>query len=119
MQLFASILRREEDGHYYLVTPVEKWRIAVDLHPLMVVEVQRDDSGVLQARLNTERRVSIDQPDSLFLEPAVGDVAALRLRHGLTALFTRAAWYDLVEMCDDSGGIPIVASGEHQFALLK
>ena len=25
VQLFASILRREEDGEYYLVTPAEKW----------------------------------------------------------------------------------------------
>ena len=34
VRLFASILRREEDGHYYLVTPAEKWRISVELHPL-------------------------------------------------------------------------------------
>ena len=27
VRLFASILRREEDGEYYLVTPGEKWRI--------------------------------------------------------------------------------------------
>ena len=27
--LFAKILRREHDGEYYLVTPVEKWRIRV------------------------------------------------------------------------------------------
>ena len=27
VRVFASILRREEDGEYYLVTPVEKWRI--------------------------------------------------------------------------------------------
>ena len=27
VRLFASILRREEDGEYYLVTPAEKWRI--------------------------------------------------------------------------------------------
>lgn len=33
-RLFASILRRDEDGQYYLVTPVEKWRIQVDDAPL-------------------------------------------------------------------------------------
>ena len=36
VRLFASILRREDDGAYYLVTPVEKWRITVELHPLVV-----------------------------------------------------------------------------------
>ncbi|WP_322853379.1 DUF1285 domain-containing protein [Marinobacter sp. X15-166B] len=32
-RLFATILRREEDGEYYLVTPVEKWRIQVEDAP--------------------------------------------------------------------------------------
>ena len=39
VRLFASILRREEDGQYYLVTPVEKWRIEVESHPLMVTDI--------------------------------------------------------------------------------
>ena len=30
VKLFAGILRREDDGEYYLVTPVEKWRIQVN-----------------------------------------------------------------------------------------
>ncbi|MBY6016879.1 DUF1285 domain-containing protein [Ferrimonas balearica] len=30
VQLFASVLRAEADGHHYLVTPVEKWRIQVE-----------------------------------------------------------------------------------------
>ena len=39
VRLFASILRREDDGEYYLVTPGEKWRITVDVHPLLVTDV--------------------------------------------------------------------------------
>ena len=39
VRLFASILRREDDGEYYLVTPGEKWRIVVELHPLMVIDI--------------------------------------------------------------------------------
>ena len=38
VNLFASILRREEDGEYYLVTPSEKWRIEVELHPLLIAD---------------------------------------------------------------------------------
>ena len=38
VSLFAGLLRREEDGGYYLVTPVEKVEVDVALHPLMVVD---------------------------------------------------------------------------------
>ena len=54
VRLFASILRREDDGDYYLVTPVEKWRIEVELHPLMVTDIAvLEESGKLVATLNT------------------------------------------------------------------
>ena len=56
VRLFASILRREEDGEYYLVTPAEKWRIDVALHPLMVIDVEQsgaDSEREISAKLNT------------------------------------------------------------------
>ena len=34
VSLFAGLLRREDDGAYYLVTPVEKVEVAVALHPV-------------------------------------------------------------------------------------
>ncbi len=117
MRLFASILRREEDGDYYLVTPVEKWRIVVELHPLLVTDVQSTvESGrqVLMATLNTGQSVTIDTDHPLFLEPSVGDIAVLQLNHGLTALFSRAAWYRLVAMAEDAQ----VRSAGEVFSLL-
>ncbi len=41
VRLFSTILRRENDGSYYLVTPVEKWRIKVEKAPFLVVDFQR------------------------------------------------------------------------------
>lgn len=116
VRLFASILRREDDGDYYLVTPGEKWRIEVELHPLIVTDVAPVEEGgstLLYATLNTGRRLLIDSDHPLFLEPAVGDIAALQLDHGLTALFSRAAWYRLVEASDNQA----VSSGNYCFAL--
>ena len=113
VRVFASILRREEDGEYYLVTPAEKWRIEVELHPLIVVDIEADtqaDEPRLQATLNTGKRVTVDAEHPLFLEPTVGDVAAMQLPHGLSALFSRAAWYRLVEMAEDREGVPVVRS---------
>ena len=114
--LFASILRREEDGEYYLVTPVEKWRIQVELHPLVVTEINRRDD-TLYAKLNTGREVAVNAEQALFLEPAVGDVAAVRLPHGLSAVLTRAAWYRLVDSAQEREGRLQVCSAGVWFPL--
>lgn len=114
--LFASILRREEDGEYYLVTPVEKWRIQVELHPLVVTDMNRQ-GDTLVARLNTGREVAIDSAHALFLEPEVGDVAGVRLAHGLSALLTRPAWYRLVESAEERDSILQVCSAGTWFPL--
>ena len=113
VQLFASILRREEDGDYYLVTPAEKWRIKVESHPLVVIDITVLDAGdtVLEATLNTGKKVKIGKEYPLFLDAEVGEVAAIRLDHGLSALFGRAAWYRLVEMAEEIDGVPAVTSG--------
>ena len=116
VRLFASILRREEDGEYYLVTPGEKWRIEVELHPLIVTDVDPVEEGgstVLHVTLNTGKRITINRDHSLFLEPSLGDIAAVTLDHGLTALFSRAAWYRLVELSAEG----IVRSGDCEFSL--
>jgi hypothetical protein len=121
VRLFASILRREEDGEYYLVTPGEKWRIEVELHPLMVTDIEALEEGgepLLQATLNTGKKVDIGKEHPLILEPAVGDIAAIELWHGLTALFTRAAWYRLVEMAQEHDGVASVKSGGRVFKLV-
>ncbi|PLW82123.1 DUF1285 domain-containing protein [Kineobactrum sediminis] len=120
VRLFASLLRREADGDYYLVTPAEKWRIQVELHPLVVTEIDAEEEGgrhLLRARLNTGREVVIDAAHPLFLEPAVGEVAAVRLDHGLTAILSRAAWYRLVDSAEDVDGRAQVRSGDEWFPL--
>jgi hypothetical protein len=115
VHLFASILRREEDGEYYLVTPSEKWRIEVESHPLLVTDINALDlAGVqaLEATLNTGKRVLVSEQHPLFLDPAVGDIAVLSLPHGLTALCTRSAWYRLVDLAETRDGMAILRSGE-------
>jgi hypothetical protein len=106
VRLFAAILRREEDGEYYLLTPGEKWRIQVELHPLVVTDVElldEEGSTFVELTLNTGKVFRVDKEHQLFLEPAVGNIAAVTLPHGLSALFSRPAWYRLVEMSEPSG----------------
>lgn len=106
VRLFAAILRREEDGEYYLLTPGEKWRIQVDLHPLVVTDVElveEEGNIYVELTLNTGKVFRVDEQHQLFLESAVGNIAAVTLPHGLSALFSRPAWYRLVEMSEPSG----------------
>lgn len=114
VRLFASILRREDDGEYYLVTPVEKWRLEVQLHPLLVIDVA-DENGVLVLTLNTGKQLKVDDVHPLFLEARRENVAGVVLWHGLTALFSRGAWYRLVEMADADG---VLQSGDYRFSLV-
>jgi hypothetical protein len=107
VRLFASILRREEDGDYYLVTPVEKWRLRVEAHPLIITEIDCSGAGqdaTCRVTLNTGRRWTIDDEHPLFLDGAREGVAGLRLPHGLTAICSRAAWYRLVEQAEEREG---------------
>src|SRR6478672_8460436 len=56
VRLFSTILRREPDGSYVLVTPVEKLDIEVDDAPFVAVEMKSEGEGQgrsLAFRLNT------------------------------------------------------------------
>src|SRR5437764_11559733 len=45
VRLFSTILRREPDGSYVLVTPAEKLDIAVEDAAFVAVEVKSDGAG--------------------------------------------------------------------------
>ena len=116
-QLFAGILRREADDEYYLVTPVEKCRVAVALHPLIITDMQWDGSGEraqLLAVLNAGGVFEVGPEYPLKLEQKAGGAAYIELPHGLTALCSRAAWYRLVDLADDNHSI---TSGGAKFFL--
>ena len=116
-QLFAGILRREADGEYYLVTPVEKCRVEVALHPLMITDMQWDESGEsaqLLAVLNAGGVFPVGPEYPLKLEQKAGGAAYIELPHGLSALCSRAAWYRLVDLADDDHSI---ISGSAKFFL--
>ena len=45
VKLFASVLRREPDGSYWLVTPAERGPVTVEDAPFLAVEVNRRGEG--------------------------------------------------------------------------
>lgn len=104
VKLFSRVLRKDEDGRHYLVTPVEKVDVAVDDAPFLAVEMEVQGSGegqVLTFRTNVDDVVRCGQDHALrFVEetPGGGLKPYLRVRGRLVALVTRALYYDLVEL---------------------
>lgn len=100
VKLFASILRREDDGRYALVTPVEKIWIDVEDAPLLAVEMMSAGEGegrTIVMRSNVDDYVSVDKDHPIWMENGRPYV---RLRGRIDALLTRALYYDLVDIAE-------------------
>lgn len=113
VNLFASILRHEQ-GEYFLVTPVEKWRIRVVDRPLWVIWVQAE-AGQVSVLTSTGDAVVIGAQHPLRISAVQGvEIAEVRIRHELWARFTRNAWYDLLACAEETpdGRIFISSQGE-------
>jgi hypothetical protein len=110
VKLFSTILRREPDGSYVLVTPVEKLGIQVDDAPFVAVEVKSEGGGPdrrLAFRLNTGELVVAGPDHPLrFEEKPDGPHPYLLVRKGLEALVARPVYYELANIALDEGGAP-------------
>jgi uncharacterized protein len=106
VKLFASILRRESDGSYVLVTPVEKVGITVDDAPFVAVELITEGAGEARQmgfRLNTEDMVMVDadHPIRVTIDPTTqAPRPYVMVRGAMEALINRAVFYELVALAD-------------------
>ena len=122
VRLFASILRRETDGSYVLVTPVEKLSISVDDAPFLAVELHGAGAGAAQTltfRTNVGDvvRCGADHPLHLRTEAETGGLKPyLGVRNGLEALATRPVMFELVALAGHHHGAQGVWSGGVFFA---
>ncbi len=113
VHLFATILRRDEDDCYYLVTPVEKVGVIVDDAPFMAVEMAVDGPGKdqkIEFRTNVEDVVPVGETNPLRFgldDDSQGLKPYVLVRSRLEALVTRSLTYDLVELAveHEIGGI--------------
>lgn len=101
VKLFSTILRRDEDGDYYLVTPVEKVRITVEDAPFLAVLVDRfEENGLAYLRFTTQTGdvVVAGEAHPLWVEYQ-GDEPSpyIHIRDRLNALVSRTVFYQLVE----------------------
>ncbi len=118
VRLFSTVLRKDEDGRTYLVTPVEKVGIRVADAPFLAVEMQAcetDGRLLLTFRTNVGDVVTANASHPLRFE-TVGDDRQLKpyllVRGRLEALVSRAVMYDLVAL-----GAVIDVDGVEMFAI--
>lgn len=120
VKLFASILRREDDGEYYLVTPVEKWRISVEDLPLFIVDIENTaDLSRVAVKTNVDEWFELGSEHALTVQhtPEGEPQPAVTLRHGLDARVNRSCFYRLVELARQEDGQLVLTAGEHRFVL--
>ena len=112
VKLFASVLSRDEDGDYWLITPVERGRITVDDAPFTAVELDVAGNGgveasVLNFRTNLDRHVEAgaDHPIRIAFDPESGEPRPyILVQPGLEALILRPVYYQLVDQATEVDG---------------
>ena len=108
VKLFSTVLRRESDGRYWLVTPVEQGLIDVDDVPFMAVELTHtpgqgtDGTGdLLRFRTNIDAEIDCgpDHPLRIVIDPATGEPSPyILVRDNLEARLTRSVFYELADL---------------------
>jgi hypothetical protein len=107
VQLFSSVLRKDEDGRTYLVTPVEKVGIRVEDAHFLAVEMDVSGKGegqILTFRTNVGDIVEAgpDHPLRFVDEDETGGLKPyLHVRGRLEALVARPVMYQLAEIGEE------------------
>ncbi len=104
VRLFSSVLRHDDDGHYYLVTPDEKCGLTVEDAPFLAVEMEvrgagPDQSLTFRTQVDDLMTADSDHPIRVAIDPETGEPAPYVLvRDRLEALINRPVFYQLVDL---------------------
>ena len=106
IKLFSNIIRLDDDGHYYLVTPVEKVRIKVDDVPFVAVsmnKITKEGINCLSFRTNVQDEVLLSKENPIEIVIKNNDEPSpyITIRGNLKALISRAVYYDLINIAEE------------------
>mgnify|MGYP001224713291 FL=1 len=111
VKLFASVLLKEQDDSYWLVTPVEKGMIEVEDAPFLAVEVERVTSNENESfGTNFSFRTNLDEfvicgpenPLRVNIDPKTQEPNPyILVRDGLEAKITRSVFYELIDVANE------------------
>lgn len=120
VKLFARVLRREENGRHYLVTPVEKVDVHVEDAAFIAVEMECRGAGpdqtlVFRTNLDDVVVCGPQRPLRFQLGPDGSCRPYVVVRGRLEALVSRALTHDLLQLAietqTDGGAIGIWSDG--------
>jgi uncharacterized protein len=118
LRAFSSLLRRDADGSYWLVTPQQRLSIEVDDAPFVAVEMQSEGDATgrtLAFRLNSDDLVVAGPGHEIELR---ADLPYLHVRDGLWAKLARPVYYELAEMAlAENADAPAVWSNGIKFQI--
>lgn len=114
VKLFSTILRRDEDGSYWLVTPYEKVVVHVEEAPFIAVRAEQADGTGEEQTLAFVTNVGDvvvagpDHPIRVETDPETLEPSPyLRVRGRLEAKLSRPVFYELA-------GLAVEGSGAHE-----
>jgi Uncharacterized protein conserved in bacteria len=104
VKLFSSILKKEGD-EYFLVTPVEKWRIQVEDVPFQVTSVEVKKESARQALVfSTSAGDTViagpEHPLRVVTSPSGEPAPYLMIRQGMEGLIARSVFYELADIAE-------------------
>lgn len=123
VELFASVLRKDEDGRTYLVTPVEKLGIQVERAPFLAIRVDATGEGKEQRlffKTNLDETVEAGPDNPIRVETDEATMEPdpyVTVRGRLEAAITRPVFYELVELAVEKDGMLGVWAGGAFFPL--
>lgn len=123
VRLFATILRKDEDGVTWLVTPVERMRVDVaDAHFLGIradkLGEGADQTIVFTTNMGEAVAAGPERPLRVTIDPVTGEPRPYLLVRGrLEARILRPPFYEMVEWAEERDGMLILRSQGVEFTL--
>jgi len=120
VKLFASVLKKEQD-EYFLVTPVEKVKIAIEDAPFVLTQWQWQDNSqqAMVVSTNLDDEFILDKNHPLIISES-GDLY-ITVRRNLVAKVHRNVYYQWVELASEvntkQGKELVFTSSGHSFSL--
>ena len=103
VKLFASVLKREQDGTYWLETPVERGEISVEDAAFIAIRAdQRGSDWVFLTNVDDEVCLNTNHPLRIQVDEKTGEPRPyIVIRDGLEARLLRQVYYELVHAAEE------------------
>tara|TARA_B100001250_G_scaffold413958_1_gene449956 strand:+ start:224 stop:754 length:531 start_codon:yes stop_codon:yes gene_type:complete len=95
INLFSTVLKKESNN-YFLVTPVEKVPVKVEIAPYVIIDYKiNDDSILLTTNMNYEFILNKDNSTRL-VEYENSFIPIVKVRKNIEGFFNRNTYYNLI-----------------------